>query len=382
MPKILILTSKTGGGHVSLAEALRDRLADNFSIEIVDPQPRVIHWHYRLLSRHALWLWAAEFKASDTPARALSAHKTFTALFARNVADLLRRSQPDLIISTYPFLTYEVTQAMQKIGLRCPFLMLFTDPNGVHQSWLTERGAAATFAPTRETFTQALEAGFDPNRLHFTGWPVRGQFYKVEADVRAQTFAQLKLKLETFTVFLQGGGEGAARFAQTVTNLLTIPNLQIILAAGTNRALSDRFSGIENVRPLGFTQEIAPYMAAADVVMGKAGPNMLFESVTLGKPFIATTFIPGQEEVNLEFIQRHQLGWVALKADEQRTLIQKLISEAGPLAAMSKTVADYRQWNTAATETILPLTQAALSQSVLSGNNASQLSGVKEGTYA
>ena len=67
MPKVLILSSKTGGGHVSLAEALRDQLAHDFAVEIVDPQPRVVHWHYRLVSRHALWLWAAEFKRRDRP---------------------------------------------------------------------------------------------------------------------------------------------------------------------------------------------------------------------------------------------------------------------------------------------------------------------------
>ncbi len=66
-------------------------------------------------------------------------------------------------------------------------------------------------------------------------------------------------------------------------------------------------------------------MAAADIIMGKVGPNILFESVMLGKPFIATTFIPGQEQENLAFIQRHGLGWVAIQPEEQRTLLAKLI---------------------------------------------------------
>jgi len=70
---ILILTSKTGGGHVSLAEALRDLLDGAHAVEIIDPQPRAIHWHYRLVSRYALWLWAAEFRAANTPARAAGA---------------------------------------------------------------------------------------------------------------------------------------------------------------------------------------------------------------------------------------------------------------------------------------------------------------------
>ena len=76
-----------------------------------------------------------------------------------------------------------------------------------------------------------------------------------------------------------------------------------------------------NVATLPHTNDIAPYMAAADIIMGKAGPNILFESVMLGKPFFATTFIPGQEQENLAFIQRHGLGWVALHPEEQRSLL-------------------------------------------------------------
>lgn len=360
MTKILILTSKTGGGHVSLAESLRDRLQHDYTVEIVDPQPGIIHLHYRLVSRHALWVWAAEFKMVDTPRRSLSAHKAFAALIARNVGDLLRRSQPDLIMTTYPFLTYEVFHAMKQIGVNKPLVMLFSDANGVHTSWLTERKAAATFAPTQETLDQALGAGFAPERLHFTGWPVRSQFYKTESTVRAEAMSKLGLERGFFTVFLQGGGEGAAKFARTVENLLSIADIQIILAAGTNKALFDRFSSLDRIRPLPFTKEIAPYMAAADVVMGKAGPNMLFESVTLGKPFIATTFIPGQEEVNLEFIERHRLGWVALEWQKQHELIRALVATPSMLDEMIGTVNGYRQWNTGATEKILPLTRALL----------------------
>jgi processive 1,2-diacylglycerol beta-glucosyltransferase len=249
---------------------------------------------------------------------------------------------------------------MKQSSLRCPFVMLFTDPNGVHHSWLTERNATATFAPTHETHTQALAAGFTPDRLHFTGWPVRSQFYKAQTSLRAETLARLDLQPDTFTVFLQGGGEGAAKFSQTVENLLAVNNIQIILAAGTNQALLKRFSGIQNLRPLAFTKTIAPFMAAANIVMGKAGPNMLFEAITLSKPFIATTYIPGQEEVNLEFIQRHQLGWVALTAQEQRELIRVLSVNPTRLDAMTQSVNKYRQQNTEATQRILPLTQKAL----------------------
>src|ERR1051326_1479453 len=121
---ILILTSQTGGGHTSLAEAIRDMLehegqsadvtAPPPAITIADPQPGFFNVHYRLVSRHALQLWAAEFQFFDTPRRALLAHRVFTRLVRRQLNALLDSAQPDLILTTYPFLSYEVMRALER----------------------------------------------------------------------------------------------------------------------------------------------------------------------------------------------------------------------------------------------------------------------------
>src|SRR5262249_382135 len=170
-------------------------------------------------------------------------------------------------------------------------------------------GATATLAPTRETYAQLLAAGFAPDRLHLAGWPVRRQFWDAAPASRAAILARLGLDRDRFTLFVQGGGEGSAGFARSIdAALAAAPDLiQIILAIGTKRSLPEQFEGAARVRTIPFTRDIAPFMAAADVVLGKAGPNTLFEAVMLGKPFIATTYIPGQEQANLAFIQSHGL---------------------------------------------------------------------------
>ena len=99
---ILILTSKTGGGHISIAESLRDLITAatrppggisapdaGSAITIIDPQPRFFHLHYRLVSRYALGLWAAEFQFFDTPGRARLAHRVFARLVRRQLHELL-----------------------------------------------------------------------------------------------------------------------------------------------------------------------------------------------------------------------------------------------------------------------------------------------------
>jgi UDP-N-acetylglucosamine:LPS N-acetylglucosamine transferase len=230
----------------------------------------------------------------------------------------------------------------------------------VHHAWLTERQAEATLAPTQETYSQALAAGFAPNRLHLSGWPVRRQFAGADLPSRAATLSGLCLDPDLFTVFVQGGGEGSARFAQCVTALLMAGVPQILLAVGSNRQLAERFQGQPGVRVIPYTPTIAPLMAAADIVIGKAGPNTLIESAMLGKPFLATTYIPGQEQGNLDFIRRHGLGWVALDVRAQRQLMERLIGDPAQIAQMRASVARYRAWNAAATQQIPAIVTAAI----------------------
>ncbi|HLV99861.1 MAG TPA: glycosyltransferase [Ktedonobacterales bacterium] len=374
---ILILTSKTGGGHISLAEAIRDLLERDIpsaerepvstarqtpTITIADPQPGFFEFHYRLVSRHALRLWAAEFQLLDTPRRALSAHRIFTHLVRRQLHALLDTTRPDLILTTYPFFSYEVMRVLEERASTVPLVLLFSDANSVHHAWLTERQAAATFATTRETYKQALEAGFAPERLHLVGWPVRAQFFEhahASSEARAQQLTRLGLDPLRFTIFLQGGGEGAAHVDRTIENIVAMnapgSAMQIILAVGKNTALQERYCQVAHLAVLPYTKEIGAFMAAADVIMGKAGPNMLFESVMLGKPFIATAFIPGQEEENLAFIRRHGLGWVALHPTAQRSLLTSLTRQPDHLRDMLATIETYRQWNAEMNAQIAPM---------------------------
>ena len=358
MLRVLILTAHSGGGHVSLAEALRDRLPPGVTASIVDPLARATHLHYRLVSRYALGLWAAEFRASNTPAAARALHHVLAALLGRRLGALIDQFQPSLVLSTCAVLTESVRLILARHERPAPFAMLFADAEQLHATWLTARDCAAVLAPTRESHQEALAAGFAPERLHLTGWPVRAQFAQSLARDCAGMRVRLQLDPARFTVFVQGGGEGTAKIVRTVEQVLATGAAQVILAAGTNRALLERVSNAPGVRAFSFTSEIAPLMAAADVVLGKAGPNMLYEALSLGKPFIATTYIPGQEAGNLAQIERYGLGWVAIEGQQQRALLLALAQSPGMRMAMQQTVERHRAWNAAATASIGPLLRA------------------------
>lgn len=64
------------------------------------------------------------------------------------------------------------------------------------------------------------------------------------------------------------------------------------------------------IKNFGWIENMAEVLSACDIVLGKAGPNFLFDCVACEKPFVAITHISGQEDENLDLIKKKKLGWV------------------------------------------------------------------------
>ena len=137
--------------------------------------------------------------------------------------------------------------------------------------------------------------------------------------------------------------------------------IQIILAIGNNEKVAARYAGMERVRTLPFTEMIAPYMAAADMIAGKAGASFISEAFMLEKPFLVTAFIRGQETPNLRFIERHNLGWVCTETTAQKELLSRIANNPAVIAEIMAGIRAYKAWNIQANQNIYPIIDRLLS---------------------
>ncbi len=350
-PTILILTTHTGGGHVNLAQALKDMLGTRYEVAIVDPQPALVDPWYAWISQHFLKYFDWQFNWTDNAIASLWLHSILTLFSRRHILSILQRVQPRLIITTHAFLSYATARANERLRNPVPLVFQLTDLQRVHMTWFTEKHADAYLAPTCEIFVQSLQQGIAKDRLHLTGRPVRRQFLEIAAGKRSETLVALGFDPSAFTVFLQGGAKGSAGVERTIESLLGT-GIQIILAAGNNRKMAARYAGIEGVRALPFTETIAPYMAAADVIAGKAGASFISEAFILEKPFLATALIPGQEAPSLQFIEQHNLGWVCLETPAQRELLSSIARNPVMIAEKVDSIRAYKAWNVQANQQI------------------------------
>ena len=361
-PTILILTTHTGGGHLNLAQSLKGMLDSHYNVAIVNPQSEAVDRRYTSASRHFVKLLEWQFTLTDNTLGSFCMQQVVTLLDNGRILNAIQHIQPQLIITTHALLSYAVARANERSRKRVPLVFQLTDLGRLHMTWFIEKHADAYLAPTSEIFVQALKQGIAWDRLHLTGRPVRHQFLNVPVNVKEKTLAILCFDPAIFTIFLQGGAKGSAGIDKTIKTLLNMDMpLQIILAVGNNEAMASRYEDIKKVRVLPFTETIAPYMASADVIAGKAGASSITESFMLEKPFIATACIPGQETPNLQFIKQHNLGWVCLETNAQKEVFASITSNPGLITEKERSICAFKTWNLRANQHIVPIIDQLLS---------------------
>jgi 1,2-diacylglycerol 3-beta-galactosyltransferase len=67
-------------------------------------------------------------------------------------------------------------------------------------------------------------------------------------------------------------------------------------------------AGKVDVVGLGFVTRMAEYMVAATVLVSKAGPGTIAEAAAVGLPVMLTSFLPGQEAGNVDYVLDNDFG--------------------------------------------------------------------------
>ncbi len=352
-PTILIFTSRTGGGHVNLAQSLKQMLQTNYTVIITDPLPTGVDRWYARVSRQNVGFLARLFQYTDNSFMAWLVNTILAFLLAHRIRRSIKQTQPQLLLTTHPLLGYPIARTNVRLAKRLPLIFQLTDLERIHATWFTEKHADAYLAPTREIYNQTIEQGIEWGRVYWTGRPVRRQFLEISAEKGDDILSSMGFVPNIFTIFLQGGAKGSAQVDNVITFLLraNIP-VQIMLAVGNNAQMAEAYTGVQQVYPIPFTESIAQYMATADIIVGKAGASFVTEAFMLEKPFLVTAVIPNQETPTLDFIQRHNLGWVRLEAGAQQKLLLEIAQNPAMIAEKVASIHEYRQSNIEANATL------------------------------
>lgn len=263
----------------------------------------------RVLFAHAPWIYDIYYRVllRCPPARAMGA-ASLRRFGARKLLRLVRRYEPDAVVSTYPGVTVVLGELRRRRRLTVPVLAMITDLAGLF--YWAHRGVDMHLMAWAQSAEEVERVSRDNNATHVLA-PTDTAFFAPVDPPAAR--ARLGLPAQGRIALVSGGGWGVGGFEQTVDAALAAgPDLVVVLAGGNEgarEALERRFAGDARVRVLGYTSEMSDLLAAADVLVHATGGVTCLEAALRGCPTVIHGFAVGHVRHNANEMSR--LGLVS-----------------------------------------------------------------------
>jgi UDP-N-acetylglucosamine:LPS N-acetylglucosamine transferase len=240
-----------------------------------------------------------------------------TRLGSRGLLRLIERVRPDVIASVYPNVT-EVLGRLRRSGrLSVPVVAGITDLAAMHYWASSGVDVHLTTHPESDAEVRAV-AGADAV-VHCVHGFTKPEFLVPRAQEDAR--AALGLPAEGGVVLVSGGGWGVGDVEGAVAEALAVDGVaQVVCLCGRNEELrariATRFAAEPRVRAEGFTEVMAEWMAAADVLVHSTGGLTVLESLMRGTRPISYGWGRGHIRLNNEGYRRFDLADVVASRAE------------------------------------------------------------------
>lgn len=347
-PRVLILSASFGEGHHSAAKNLAAALQGKAKVKIADPcldaDPgfsNKLSKGYQLVINHTPNLWAALYYSADLidlnkPSKILTRKPEYAT--HRQIEEF----QPDLIICTYFLYPYYIKRIFKKLP-PVPVFTVVTDSIKINKSW--------TSAPTdcfivTDPFTKEVvnrRSKISRENIIDLGFPVSPVFSRLQP-------LPVKAPIRPFKVLYFPTGQKSQLQRNIRAILNGNPSIQITLVLGKHlRKLYAKAKEIQSEFPQqihlkGWTKKVPELMSSHHLVVGKAGGATSHECISASTPMLVHYLLPGQEQGNLQLLEKIQGGVLADTPSALSQQIEKLLENDGALwREMKQSLLDFRK---------------------------------------
>jgi Glycosyltransferase family 28 C-terminal domain len=347
-PEILVFTVDAGGGHRAAARALvaaAEEKAAPFRLqvenlqEILAPEDLVergtglsLEAGYNLILRRRWTVLLVPLLRLMHGAIRLRRRSLVRALRRH----LESRPRPAAVLSVMPNFNGVIRDALAGVHPPVPFSVLLTDFADFPPRFWIEPGLGRVIVGTDRAASQARQIGIPDERIaRVSGMVLHPRFYQMGGP-EAHDRVRRELRIEHgFVVVLLFGGKGSPEMEPLSTRILEgSPDFRVIAICGDNRDLHAKLGPLEarasgRFHRVGFTDRVADFMAAADLLVTKPGPGSLAEAFHEQVPVVVVRdrhTIP-QERFNTRFVEEHGLGVVVGAWSEIPAAVKSLASD-------------------------------------------------------
>lgn len=332
--KVLILTCNTGQGHNSSATSIKEYFVANGHVcDTADAlsflsakASKIICTCFTGIYRHIPQAFNIGYSRSGTKAPAEASlspnehiqrvkktdYMTKAMIFGtRKLRKFIADNDYTHIISVHLFPAVMINFMQKKFPLDIKNFLLATDYTCY--PFIEKTNADVYFLPHKDLADEFASRGIPRERTVASGIPVRKAFLTM--PTRQQARLELGIPADAKLVFMMCGSMGCGPIKSIAAEIArALPNgARLIVSCGTNKKLLTSLQklGMDNLIPLGYSNDIPRIMAAADLFITKPGGLSITEAGVAGLPMLLMNVVGGCETPNYNFFANHNYAFIA-----------------------------------------------------------------------
>jgi len=307
--RILILTTGKGGGHRSSSDAIKTAILElNPDVDVNDVDAMYFmpgykeneKWYISFTTRYRFF-WKCFFEITSF-FKGISNTVLSRPIYKR-FKNLISEYKPDIILSVHPCFVGSVNICLKKIKLSIPFCVCIIDLVKHSHLW-HDKKCDVTFVPTNKMYNLLLKKGFKKEKLIHSGFPINERFDRINKSPKED--------ISLPNILMVSPSQKSDKVVLNFILAALKHNVNLSVVTGSNKKLKEYLDGklaaVKNVTVSGYVDDMDSRLSCADVLIAKAGPNMILEAVKMCVPVLITGHIPGQEEKNYQYIVENGYG--------------------------------------------------------------------------
>ena len=352
-PKILIISSDTGGGHRSAALAIAEGVTkfwkgESAVVKIVKAVEESHHVTEKLvgvynwiLKNRQHWMkyvyWTMNKIRPET-------REFFIKGCIGFCREQFEKWCPHIVVSVHPMTQHIFAKVLKELNLaeQIPLVTVVTDPcYGFWKGWACN-DVSLYLVANEDAQRQLIDYGIAPEKIKISGMPVHPKFHEVDEKVAQKARRAFGLNPDKFTVFVNAGWVGGGNIPQIFRELVRGDlDVQAVFLAGKNEELKREAEEIAKtakfpVKVIGYSDEIEKIMQSANVMISKLGGLTTFEALACRLPIIADATTPPmpQEAGTVSLIEQKGAGILLENSIDIVPMIRALLGDSKKYHAM------------------------------------------------
>lgn len=235
------------------------------------------------------------------PSKSTKHFNWYEIKFLDKMNTLLQEEKPDLIICTQAFPSFLISRLRYSGISTPPVINVYTD-YFINRLWGID-GIDYHFVPDYRIKTELIaKHNLSPHRVFVTGIPIDECFLPRPSSNRSLPYH----------ILISGGSGGLGDIENLISNLPEDGKYYFSVLCGKNKKLYKEILALQspNIKPLSYISSRSTMNALyneADALITKPGGVTLSEALYKRLPIFIHSSLPGQEEVNKEYLLEKKL---------------------------------------------------------------------------